>query len=154
MAFMRLKNLEKFLVENVTSLTLTGYNASGSKAANIICKEPAVLRFNNVTNLVISHLSILYCGYPVLKFVDGKQLSNAAVYILNIIALKLSNISVENSTGYGVVCANVLGNSSISHSRFLFNNYHTLTSTANCSHGLGSCKGGNMYLFYEHCQNP
>ena len=104
-----------FLVENVISLTLTGYNASGSNAAKIICKEPAVLRFNNVINLVISHLSILYCGYPVLMFVNGKQLSSAAVYFLNIISLKLSNISVENSTGYGVVGANVLGNSSISH---------------------------------------
>ena len=137
-----------FLVENVISLTLTGYNASGSNAAKIICKEPAVLRFNNVINLVISHLSILYCGYPVLMFVNGKQLSSAAVYFLNIISLKLSNISVENSTGYGVVGANVLGNSSISHSRFIFNNYYTLNST-NCFHSQGSCKGGNMYLFYE-----
>ena len=55
---------------------------------------------------------------------------------------------MENSTGYGVFGVNVLGNSSISYSRFLFNNYYTLNST-NCSYGLGSCKGENMYLFYE-----
>ena len=101
-----------------------------------------------MANLVISHLSVLYCGYLVLQFVNGKEPSSAAVYFLNIISLKLSNISVENSTGYGVVGVNVLGNSSISHSRFIFNNYYTLNST-NCFHSQDSCKGGNMYLFYE-----
>ena len=121
---------------------------TGSNAANIICMQPATLMFYNMANLVISHLSVLHCGYPVLQFVNGKQPSSAAVYFMNIISLKLSNISVENSTGYGVVGVNVLGNSSISHSRFLFNNYYTLNST-NCSYGLESCKGGNMYLFYE-----
>ena len=42
---------------------------------------------------------------------------------------------------------NVLGNSSITHSKFMFNNYYTLSST-NCSYGLGTCIGGNMYLFF------
>ena len=136
------------LIQSVFSLTLTGYKMTGSNAAKIICTQPATLMFYNMANLVISHLSVLYCGYPVLQFVNGKELSSAAVYFLNIIALKLSNISVEKSNGYGVVGVNVLGNSSISHSRFLFNNHYTLNST-NCSPGSGSCKGGNMHLFYE-----
>ena len=136
------------LIQNVFSLTLTGYKMTGSNAAKIICMQPATLMFYNMRNLVINHLSVLYCGYPVLQFMNGRELSSAAVYFLNVIALKLSNISVENSTGYGVVGVNPLGNSSISHSRFLFNNYHTLNST-NCSPGSGSCNGGNMYLFYD-----
>ena len=136
------------LIQNVFSLTLTGYRMTDLNAAKIMCMQPATLKFNNITNLMINHLSVLYCGYPVLQFVNGKELSSAAVYFLNIISLKLSNISVENSTGYGVVGVNVLGNSSISHSRFLFNNYYTLNST-NCSYGFGSCKGGNMYFLYE-----
>ena len=44
------------LIQNVSSLTLTGYNASGSK---IICKQPAILRFNHMINLVISNQSII-----------------------------------------------------------------------------------------------
>ena len=136
------------LIQSVFSLTLTEYKMTGSNAAKVICMQPATLRFKNMANLVISHLSVLHCGYPVLKFVNGKQPSSAAVYFLNIISLKVSNTSVENSTGYGVVGVNVLGNSLISHSRFLFNNYYTLNST-NCSPDSGLCKGGNMYLFYE-----
>ena len=99
-------------------------------------------------NLMINHLSVLYCGYPDLQLTNGKELSSAAVYFVNITSLNLSSISVENSTGHGVVGVNVMGNSSISHSRFLFNNYYTLNSS-NCSPGLESCKGGNMYLFHE-----
>ena len=136
------------LIQNAFSLTLSGYKMTGSNAAKIICMQPAILMFNNMANLVISHLSVLYCGYPVLQFVNGKEPSSAALYFLNIISLKLSNISVENSTGYGVVGVNVLGNSSISQSRFIFNNYYTLNSS-NCFHSQGPCKGGNMYLFYE-----
>ena len=114
------------LVQNVFSLTLSGYKMTGSNTAKIICMQPATLRFYSMVNLVINHLSVLYCGYPVLEFVNGKELSSAALYFLNIISLTLSNISVENSTGYGVVGVNVLGNSTVSHSRFLFNNYYTL----------------------------
>ena len=121
---------------------------TGSNTAKIICMQPATLMFYNMANLVISHLSVLHCGYPVLQFVNRKEISSAAVYFQNIILLKLSSTSVENSTGYGVVGVNILGNSSISHSRFIFNNYYSLNST-NCSYGTGSCKGGNMYLFYE-----
>ena len=69
------------------------------------------------------------------------------MFLLDITSLKLSHISVENSTGYGMVGMNILGNSSISHSRFMFNNYYTLNST-NCSYGLGTCMGGNMFLQY------
>jgi len=73
-----------------------------------------------------------------------------AVFLLDITSVKLSNISVENSTGYGVLGINILGNSSVSHSRFIFNNYYM--SSTNCSYnGLGpasSCLGGNMLLFY------
>ena len=75
------------------------------------------------------------------------------MYFLNGIVMKLTNISVENSTGYGVVGVNVLGHSSTSHSKFLFNNYYTLNST-NCSPDLGLCKGGNMYLFYVMLPEP
>ena len=110
------------LFKNGFNLTLSGYNASDSNAAKIICKQPATLKFNNIENLVISHLSVLYCGYQVLPFMNGKELSSAAVCFLNVTVLKLLNISVENSTGYGVVGVNVLGTSSISHSKFLFNN--------------------------------
>ena len=154
-------------IKNVSNLVLTGYNASNAHAAKIVCVEPASLIFINIENLVIKHLSVFYCGYPIVPFQNEKKLSSIAVFLGNITSLKLLNISVENSTGFGVVGKNVFGNSLISHSTFMFNNYYTtincsygrgtrfkhtnycISSSINCSYGLGTCRGGNMYLHYE-----
>ena len=124
---------------------------SSSRAAKIICTQPAVLAFQNIVNLELKHFTVLYCGYPLLKFYKiSNPAISAAVFLWNITSLKLSDISVENSTGIGLVGRNILGNSSISHSRFMFNNYYTLASgSVNCSYGTGSCRGGNMCLLYE-----
>ena len=54
-----------FHIKQVFNFILTKYNASSSHAAMIICMKPATLRFENIVNLVVKHLSILYCGYPV-----------------------------------------------------------------------------------------
>ena len=136
----------KFLVKNVFNLTLTGYNVSSSNAV-IVCMQPASLKFETMENLVMKHLSIIYCGYLIPLLDYGTNTASVAVFFEEIIVLKLSNFSVENSTGFGVFGVNVLGNSSISHSRFMFNNYYTLNLT-NCSYGQGSCTGENMYLIY------
>ena len=61
------------LIQNVFNLTLTRYKMTGSNAAKIICMQPATLRFYNMANLVINHLSVLYCGYPVLQFAFVKK---------------------------------------------------------------------------------
>ena len=133
-------------IKNVSNFIITGYNVSSMHAAKIVCRRPAILAFFNIVNLVIKHLSIVYCGYP-LEY--GKSV---AVHLVDIISLKVSNVSVENSTGYGIMGINVWGNSSVSHSRFIFNNYYTLTSTI-CSYGLGSCAGGNKLCCFIMVRN-
>ena len=134
-------------IDNVSNFIITGYNVSSMHAAKIVCRRPAILAFFNIVNLVIKHLSIVYCGFPL-----GYK-ESVAVYLVDITSLKVSNISVENSTGYGIIGINILGNSSVSHSRFIFNNYYTLSST-NCSYGLGSCEGGNMVFLYNYVTLP
>jgi len=109
-------------IENVSNFIVTGYNVSSSHAAKIVCMKPATLVFFKVVNLVIKQLSIIYCGYP---FEYGQS---AAVHLVDIISLNLSDVSVENSIGYGIMGINILGNSSVSYSRFIFNNYYTLNS--------------------------
>ena len=59
------------LIKKVFNLTLAGYNVSGSNTAKITCLQPAILRFNKITNLVINHLSVLssplLCGCYVIE---------------------------------------------------------------------------------------
>ena len=47
----------------------------------IICVKPAVLTLRHVANLAMKHLSILYCGYPILvrKIIKNKFLSVASI---------------------------------------------------------------------------
>ena len=146
----KIDTMSVLYIVNVTNLTLAGYNVSTSHAARIVCNKPASLMFSSIVNLVIKHLSIIYCGSPIvtLKYRSEKKWSSVAVLLQYITSLMLSEISVENSTGYGILGRNIFGNSSVSHSRFIFSNYYTLSST-NCSYGLGSCMGGNMLLFYS-----
>jgi len=131
-------------IENVSNFIVAGYNVSSSHAAKVVCMKPATLVFFKVVNLVIKQLSIIHCGYP---FEYGQS---AAVHLVDIISLNLSNVSVENSTGYGIMGINILGNSSVSYSRFIFNNYYTLNSKNCTSYGLGSCAGGNITFIIRH----
>ena len=120
----KIDTLSVLYIENVTNLTLAGYNVSTSHAAKIVCIKPASLMFSSIVNLVVKHLSIIYCGSPIFKLnhhdAEEKGIS-VAVHFQNITSLILSEISVENSTGYGIM-GNILGISSVSHSRFVFSN--------------------------------
>jgi len=150
----KVDNVSVLFIENVSNLTLAGYNVSSSYASNsakIVCMKPAALIFFNTVNLVMKHLSIVYCGYPVYPRKHGKEPS-AAVHMMDITSLTLLNISVENSTGYGIMGINVLGDSSVSHSRFIFNNYYTLTST-NCSYGLDHVREETFTFSTDHYQD-
>ena len=80
------------LIKNVFGLTLTRYSITGSNTAKIICKQLATLKFSSIVNLMISHLSVLYCGHPVLQFVNEKEHSSVAVYFLDIFDLIASTL--------------------------------------------------------------
>ena len=65
--------------------------------------------------------------------------------------------SVQNSTGYGLLAINILGNSSLQDSRFLFNNYYTLPDPQNSrsykAKILPSCQGGCAIFFFAELAN-
>ena len=74
-----------FHIKQVFNLVLTKYNASSSHTAMIICMKPATLRFENIANLVVKHLSMLYCGYPVVHLnTKDKIRSSVAVALMHI----------------------------------------------------------------------
>lgn len=74
-----------------------------------------------------------------------------ALAIVHSEGITVHNISVQNSSNYGLFCINAL-NINISHSSFAGNN---LAGYTNCT--INSCVGGNAYLAYmafEECRNP
>ena len=123
-------------VVNVSNLTLIGSDGMvldssplgiPMAASRVSCRRGETLfTFYNVTKLFIARLTISECG--------GGQVT---LFLNNVSNLVLDSVTIQNSTGAGLVGHN-LEKSSIHHSTFMFNQ---ATSVFPC--------GGNIILFYE-----
>ena len=66
--------------------------------------------FWGITNLEIKDLSIAYCGCSSVRLsASDKENISVAILLQNIILFKLSNITVKNSSGFGVMGSNIFG---------------------------------------------
>ena len=148
------------------------------KFAAISCKNSTGFAFLNVSDLSISGIIFQSCGARVGEIIMKEVLYNytnasqlfcmserqqVAVFFASIFNLTLSLFAVESSTGYGLLAFNILGISVIRNSKFLFNNYYTLSSQA-CKtvvsypklETIQDCLGGNaLFIFSEfnECKN-
>ena len=73
------------------------------------------------------------------KSADG--LHCGALILNTVFDLNLTNVIVENSTGYGLLGFNLLGKSSITNSVFRYNR------------ATQDCIGGNAWIYYGNCPN-
>ena len=141
------------VISNASNITLTG------NMSRLVCTAPTVFVFTNVSNILMENLSFFYCGHPIGQYsndeiVTSSPETHAALLLLHIHSLHLFNVSVENSTGYGLLGVNVLGESLISDSMFSFNNYHTIDYLKHCEvlllDGNYLCQGGNaMFIYFD-----
>ena len=90
--------------------------------------------FGIVESLLIANLSFVHCGTNISKVVDLFPYIPQQYYLQKIVIalafflvedLDLSGVLVQNSTGYGLGTLNLLGNSSITDSAFVFNKGNT-----------------------------
>ena len=127
----------------------------------ILCTNLSGLLFSNVTNLTLANLTILNCG-------EHSSVTSriASIHIFSVHNLYMEGMSVQNSTGYGLVGVNVLRQSQILRSSFVGNNQIVKdilqqVSMRNCRNDVavlytnnGSLNssnyiGGNIYLHYN-----
>ena len=100
-------------------------------SAVISCNSSAGgFAFGIVKSLLIANLSFMHCGADVSKVADqflyvpqGTDLHNITITLGFFLVedLDLSGVLVQNNTGYGLATLNLLGNSSITESAFIFN---------------------------------
>ena len=98
----------------------------------IQCENSSGFVFNNIANLSIINLAIVNCGSNVtgtlspiqdIRTIDGINLINyVAVLMINVSNLQIEGTSIQNSTGYGLMGINILGQSQITGSSFVGNN--------------------------------
>ena len=135
-------------------------------STKIVCSNQSGFAFANVSNLVLANLSVVSCGqyYSLTSFTAG-------VHLYNVVHLSMYGVSIQNSTGYGLVGVNVLGYSQIMRSSFIANNQYvkdmlqkmtvpglscsnenyTYNSTVYFNNGSVECQsalGGNLLLQY------
>ena len=133
----------------------------------VVCESPVGMAFVNISSLVISRLTIVGCGVNLteslisLAFVDQTYAAHstttaqkAALFLVNILDLRIDIVSIQNSSGYGLLGVNVLGDSLITNSGFLGNNRYT-TIDEYCQYlpdnqdDIITCNGGNAHFFFE-----
>ena len=85
-------------------------------------------------NLTISNLMLSNCGAE-----SAGDLPCGPLVLDTVVDLNLTNVIVENSTGYGLLGFNLLGNSFITNSVFRHNS------------ATQECLGGNTWIFYGNC---
>ena len=161
-------------ITNVRNLEFR--TSSISVFADIVCKNSTGFAFLNISNLSLSNIAFLSCGARVgydLKgqvmntYTNASQLyrmserQQIAILLAAVFNLTMSSLVVQNSTGYGILGFNVLGESVIKNSYFIFNNYYTLNSQVCLMTLLQSpipdyatiqdCVGGNaLFIYSEH----
>ena len=130
----------------VHNITLSGIETSPSGSpqnATIHCMNRTAFVFASIPSLTITKLSFVNCGaelfaddpLAVLSAIDPHM--HAALAFFFVTEMRISEVVVKNSTGYGILClSDVLGDVVISKSELLGNG------------GKGPINGGNLFIYY------
>ena len=118
------------LIKNVRNISMIGYNQTNSDSKSVIqCTGSLGFVFINVTTLKIAKLVFSFCGAGFLsnitikEFVyphdyeakiSSKQVSSVTFYFLQTINVTISEVTISNSAGAGLLGINMLGLSNIS----------------------------------------
>ena len=171
--------IEDFIIiKDVNNLALVGGQSTHANnihepSTRVVCTEPTGFAFLGITNLTISNMAFLYCGCAInnslLKevtmvysklhqiYTQFRNDTYATLLMAEVHFMIIIDTSVQNSTGYGLLAINILGNSSLQDSRFLFNNYYTLPDPQNSrsykAKILPSCQGGGAIFFFAELAN-
>ena len=152
-----LSNVFKFA--DLENLTLVG--SSGPEESVILCDQnvTAGVVMMNISSLQITDMTFVGCEVEMkpdelLLNKYAKTFLNFSVpvafglYLNYIYDVRMSNIQVHNSTGYGLFGVNLLGNTVIEKVHFSGNNYKTLNKPTCYNNVSLRCKGGNILLLF------
>ena len=127
----------------VRNITLSGIDTSPQSSsytqnATVLCTNTTAFLFAEISSLTITKLSFINCGTELFPaFADDPDHTDVALAFLGVTDLTISKVVVKNSTGYGIVCFNTLGDVVIAHSELLDNG------------GKERIEGGNLFISYS-----
>ena len=112
-------------VKDTTNITIVG-DPSGSTI--IQCDGRLGFSFINITNLIIRDIQFVSCGVPVnsdrvgeiveLNFIP--EGTHTAHFFVNVNSLFMQNVNITLSYGYGMLCVNLIGETHIISTSFIY----------------------------------
>ena len=165
------------IIRNKENLVLRSESTSNSvPSSKIYCSKGLSLAFINIHGLFISGLGFYNCGCRLpnelrkeattiqtatyFKFFEGTKM---ALFAVNVYNMQFDHVHINNSAGYRLFILNALGNSSISNSAFVYNNWRALSyhqydpKFCNSFYGIrnkSSCVGGNVLIIFQDTSMP
>ena len=95
-------------IENVRNFSLAG--KSSSRYTTFECKNLSSFIITNSSFIEIQNIRIVNCGKNVADYTDiFPSVTSAAIYISKVSSIRLTNVTIENSCGHGIVAVNVVG---------------------------------------------
>ena len=144
----------------IVDLEYVSFQGKVEEETVIQCSHSSAgLSFMNISSLVIRDIIFIGCGMELepaeLQIKEyGKTFLNFSsplsfgIYMNYIIDLKLINVRVHKSKGYGLLGFNLLGDTIIENVHFEKNNYETIGDPDCYVSPSMRCKGGNMLIVY------
>ena len=144
------------LLQNKTSIKLIGNDTV------IECKEPFNIVFKWVRNLIISNIKILNCGNVVTDSINQTVYNithnrahfgsnfRYAIMLYQVKDITITNFTMNNTIGYGILTFNAIGNVTISD----FNIQNTILPNCN-DYDYSSdtadfhCSGSGLFMIYH-----
>ena len=149
--------LQSMVAVSVSNLTLQGLGSIDHDeygvlpSAVISCTTPHSLVFLHSFNITVTGLAIKGCGGPLDDFLSIQNSilygSSLALGFIEMVGLDIREVSIQNSTGYGLLAINAL-DANIMNSSFAKNNIHC--ATGDLYTDTANCLGGNVAMHYTN----
>ena len=148
------------VIRNTRDLTLRGPSEG---RAVIKCSGSVGLVFVNISGLCLEGITVENCGVELTRSFLSESINSLVLghgpairvgLLLSLITnFTLYGVNVHNSTGYGMLAANLVGTTNISSANFSRNNFQALYDPL-CTETLSQhCKGGNLLLLFTDFQS-
>ena len=159
-----------FVIRDVQSLSIRGSKMQQNQP-NIDCNyTEGGFGFLNVTDLYIAGITISSCGANRLSLLEKlgtlslrsflsvyRSSHTFAVQLVDTFNVHIDNVIVTNSSGYGLLCVNILGNSYIQNSVLTQTNIRRvrehIMGEIDCSENSAVCRGVNAMISFLDTEN-
>ena len=148
------------VVKDIKNLVMQGNNVNSKHSTTVVQSiGNGGFAFINITSLQINDISFHHFGRVLPSFAKQFILAhltvakwvvetNIALLFTSIHSLVLSGVSVQNCSGFGILGINIYGNSTVTNSEFLYNNYNSDGRVCCRTPLRNECYGGNIAIIY------